>query len=120
MTENQSAILVNSPNTKKAVAVLQKFAELEAQYKDLEKQKKEAEATLLEAMQEHGVRKIEGDWGYITLATRQNFKEIGKLAPRFTKTVLDSAKVKAHYTLTGELPAGVEVSETNYLTKRIK
>lgn len=120
MTDNQSTILVNSPNTKKAVAILQKFSAMEAQYKELETQKKEAEVQILEAMKAHNIRKIEGEWGYITLATRQTFKAIGTLAPRFTKVTMDSTKVKAHYTLTGNLPANVEVSETEYLTKKIK
>lgn len=120
MTEKQVDTLVTKPATQKAIAVLQKFAGMEAQYKELEKQKKEAEAQILEAMETHGVQKISGDWGYITLATRTSYSEDGKVAPRFTKKVLDSTKVKAHHILTGELPEGVVAKETKYLTKRIK
>ena len=37
MTVNQSNQLAKNPNTKKAIAVLEKFAKLEAQYKAMEK-----------------------------------------------------------------------------------
>lgn len=120
MTENQANALVNNPDTKRAVAVLQKFAEIEAEYKSLEKQKKLAEEQILEAMDANGIQKITGEWGYITLATRTTYVQEGDVAPRFTKQVLDSTKVKAEYVLKGELPKGVGVKEIKYLTKRIK
>ena len=119
MTEKQANSLVASPNTQKAIAVLQKFAELEAQYKEFEEKKKDAEAQILEAMIASNVQKINGDWGYITLATRTTYTEDGKVAPRFTKQVLDNTKVKAYHVMNGELPAGVGIKETKYLTKKI-
>ena len=78
MTANQSAQLVKNPNTKKAIAVLQKFAATEAAYKAAEKEAKEASELIKEAMIEAGVPKIEIDLpgltGYITLAERTNYR----------------------------------------------
>ena len=119
MTENQANQLAKSPSTKKALAVLRKFAEAEANFKELDAQRKDAEAQLINAMEDAGIDKISGDWGYITKATRKSFKMTGEVAPEFLKSALDSKKVNAHVTLEGELPAGVEQSETVYLTKKI-
>lgn len=115
MTSNQSDLLVTKPETKKALAVLQRFAEQEKAFKALEVQKKEAETTLLEAMIDNDVVKLEGDWGYITRATRRTFKGSN---PEFMKTVLDTTKVGAYVTLNNQLPEGVEQSETPYITKK--
>lgn len=117
MTTKQSDLLVQKPETKKALAVLQKFATQELAFKKLEVAKKEAEATLLQAMIDNDIVKLEGDWGYITKAVRKTFKGFNA---EFTKTVLDTTKVSAHVTLTGSLPEGVEQSETAYITKKFK
>ena len=115
MTNNQSDILVTKPETKKALAVLQRFAEQEKAFKALEVAKKEAETTLLEAMIDNDVVKLEGDWGYITRAVRRTFKGSN---PEFMKTTLDTTKVGAYVTLNDQLPEGIEQSETNYITKK--
>ena len=126
MTTNQSAQLVKNPNTKKAIAILTKFAKLEAQYKAAEAQAKEATEQIKQAMIEAGVPKIEVDLpeitGYITLAERTNYKaeDIGEVPAEFIKQALDTTKVKAQATLTGELPAGVVESKTQYITKKFK
>jgi len=117
MTNNQSNLLVQKPETKKALAVLQKFASQEKAFKEMEVKKKEAEATLLQAMVDNDIVKLEGDWGYITKAVRKTFKGSN---PEFMKSVLDTTKVSAQVTLTGELPEGVEQSETVYITKKFK
>jgi hypothetical protein len=118
MTTKQSDLLATKPETKKALAVLQKFAEQEKAFKALEVSKKEAEATLLEAMVANDIVKLEGeDWGYITRATRRTFKGSNN---EFMKTVLDTTKVGAYVTLNDQLPEGVEQTETQYLTKRFK
>lgn len=117
MTTKQSDLLATKPETKKALAVLQKFAEQEKAFKALEVAKKEAEATLLEAMVANDIVKLEGDWGYITKAVRKSYKGSNS---EFMKSVLDTAKVAAHVTLTGGLPEGVEQSETSYITKKFK
>lgn len=117
MTTKQSQQLALKPATKKALAVLQKFAEQEKAFKALEVAKKEAEATLLEAMTANDIVKLEGDWGYITRATRKTYKGSN---PEFMKQVLDTTKVGAHVTLNGTLPEGITQSETSYLTKKFK
>lgn len=124
MTTNQSTSLVKNPNTKKAIAVLERFAKLESQYKALEAESKAATEQIKEAMIEAGVTKITLDSdmleGYITLAERTSYKAIGEVSDEFTKKTLDTAKVKAHATLTGDLPVNVKVETTQYITKKIK
>lgn len=126
MTNNQSAILVNNPHTKKAVAVLTKFAKLESKYKAMEAEVKEANDLIKEAMVAGGVDKVTIDmpgWeGYITLAERINYKaeDLSEVDEKYLKSALDTTKVKAEATLTGKLPAGVTESRTQYITKKIK
>lgn len=126
MTTNQTNQLVKNPNTKKAIAVLQKFASLETKYKAAEKEAKEATELIKEAMIEAGVPKIDIDLpnltGYITLAERVNYKAelIDDVPDEFIKKALDTIKVKAQATLTGQLPAGVVESKTQYITKKFK
>lgn len=126
MTKNQSTILVNNPHTKKAMAVLTKFAEMETQLKAMEKEAKEATELIKEAMIAGGVDRVTIDmpgWeGYITLAERITYKaeDITDVDDKYLKLTLDTAKVKAEAVLTGELPAGVEESKTQYITKKFK
>lgn len=126
MTTNQSQQLAKNPNTKKAIAVLQKFVAIEADYKAAEKEVKVATELIKDAMIEAGVPKIEIDLpeitGYITLAERINYRagDIDKISPEYLKKVLDTEKVKAQAVLTGELPAGVVESKTQYITKKFK
>jgi hypothetical protein len=126
MTENQTNALVKNPNTKKAIATLQKFAKLEAEYKELEKESKSATELIKQAMIDGGVDKInidtDGLTGFITLAERTNYKaeDIDEVAEEFTKPTLDTDKVKAQAVLTGALPAGVTESKTQYIIKKFK
>lgn len=126
MTANQSNSLVKNPNTKKALAVLQKFATLETQYKALEKEAKAATELIKEAMIAQGVQKIDVDipglTGYITLAERTSYKaeDLSEVADEYLKPALDTDKVKAQAVLTGALPAGVIESKTQYITKKFK
>lgn len=128
MTTNQSNAIIKNPNTKKAVAILKRYAKAEAQLKALEKDAKAANEDIKQAMIDQGVERIEFDpeltgiSGYITLATRKNYKvtDIDELDDQFKKLTADTDKIKAQHTLTGELPAGVETSETQYITKKIK
>lgn len=72
-----------------------------------------------EKMIEHDIQKIDGEWGYITMAERKTFS--GSAAPRFMKKVLDTAKVKAYSDLYhGKLPEGVKLSTTRFLQKKVK
>lgn len=126
MTANQTNQLVKNPNTKKAIAVLQKFAAVEANYKAAEKEAKQATELIKQAMIDAGVPRIEVDLpdltGYITLAERTNYKaeDLSEVPEEFTKPALDTDKVKAQHTLTGQLPVGVVESKTQYITKKFK
>jgi hypothetical protein len=101
MTENQSNAIVKNPNTKKAIIVLRKFAQMEAEYKALEKESKAATELIKEAMIERGLDRIDLDevpglTGYITLAERTTYKveDIDEVADEFLKPTLDTDKVK--------------------------
>lgn len=126
MTANQSNQLVKNPNTKKAIAVLQKFATLEATYKAAEKEAKVAGALITQAMVDAGLPRIEIDLpnltGYITLVEKTIYKadDLSAVANEFLKPALDTDKVKAQATLTGALPQGVVESKTQYITKKFK
>jgi len=126
MTQKQSNILAKSPNTKKALAVLERFAKMEVEYKELEKESKAATELIKEAMISNDIERIEIDTngleGYITLAERTSYKaeDLSEVDETYLKSALDTAKVKAQAVLTGELPAGVEESKTQYITKKIK
>lgn len=126
MTTIQSNQLVKNPNTKKALAVLQKYAKLEARLKEAEKEAKKATELIKEAMIEAGVPKIEINLpnitGYITLAERTNYKaeDLGEVHEDYLKPALDTDKVKAQHTLTGQLPVGVVETKTQYITKKFK
>jgi len=126
MTTNQSNQLAKNPNTKKAIAVLEKFAKLEAEYKAMEKESKEAVELIKQAMIDNNITKIEVDTdnytGYITLAERVSYKadDMDLVSATFIKPTLDTAKVKSQMTLTGILPDGVTESKTQYITKRLK
>ena len=126
MTTNQSNQLAKNPNTKKAIAVLEKFAKLEAEYKAMEKESKEAAELIKQAMIDNNITKIEVDTdnytGYITLAERVSYKadDIDLVSATFIKPTLDTTKVKSQMTLTGILPDGVTESKTQYITKKLK
>ena len=126
MTTNQSNQLAKNPNTKKAIAVLEKFAKLEAEYKAMEKESKEAVELIKQAMIDNNITKIDIDTdnytGYITLAERVSYKadDIDLVSATFIKPTLDTTKVKSQMTLTGILPDGVTESKTQYITKKLK
>lgn len=128
MTTNQSLSLVKNPNTKKAVAVLKRYAKAEATLKALTKEAEAATAEIKQAMIDANVPKLEFDpeltgiKGYITLAERTNYKvtDIDQLDDQFKKLTVDTEKVKAQHVLTDKLPAGIEISKTQYITKKIE
>lgn len=106
----------------KSLVALKKFAKAEAKLKELKAEHDAVIAQIQEAMEANDVQKIEGDWGYITLAERTTYTavDISEVPEKFVKPTLDTAKVKALYVLTGDLPAGVEVKSTKYITKKLK
>lgn len=106
----------------KSLVALRKFAKAEAELKELKAKHDEIVERVKEAMIENGVQRIDGDWGYITLAERVGYKadNISEVDKQYTKPTLDTAKVKAQATLTGELPAGVTETRTQYITKKFK
>lgn len=127
MTTNQTNAIIKNPNTKKAVAILTKFAKLKTEYKAMEKESKAATALIKDAMIENSIEKLEFDpasgiTGFITLASRTSYKaeDLDQVADEFKKSALDSEKVKASAVLTGSLPEGIEESTTQYIIKKFK
>jgi hypothetical protein len=106
----------------KSLVALKKFAKAEAELNKLKAKHDDIINKIKQAMIDNGIQKLEGDWGYITLAERVSYKaeDIAKVEPAYLKQTLDTAKVKAQATLTGELPAGVSESRTQYITKKLK
>ena len=106
--------------------MLEKFAKLEAEYKVMEKESKEAVELIKQAMIDNDITKIDVDTdnytGYITLAERVSYKadDIEAVDVKYLKPTLDTAKVKAEATLTGSLPDGITESSTQYITKKLK
>lgn len=106
----------------KSLNALRKFAATEKRLKALKEKHDMIVDQVRVAMIENGVTRIDGDWGYITLAERTTYKadDIDRVSPQYTKKTLDTAKVKAQAVLTGEVPAGITESKTQYITKKFK
>ena len=106
----------------KSLVALRKFAAAEAKLKVLKEKHDMVVEQVRVAMVEAGVQRIDGDWGYITLAERTTYKaeDLDTVDEKYTKPTLDTAKVKAEAVLTGNLPAGITESKTQYITKKFK
>jgi hypothetical protein len=108
----------------KSLVALRKFAAAEAQLKELKAKHDEVIEQIRDAMIANNVDKLEGDWGYITLAERTNYKavDLNEVPREFVelKASLMLDRVKAQDVLSGELPAGVIKTSTQYITKKIK
>lgn len=106
----------------KSLVALRKFAKAEAKLAELKAKHDEVLEQIKQAMIDNDVTKLEGDWGYITLAERSTYKatDLSEVPDEFLKQTLDTTKVKASATLSGILPAGVVVSKTQYITKKLK
>lgn len=106
----------------KSLVALKKFAKAEKELKELKTKHDEVIKQVQEAMEANDVQKLSGDWGSITLAERTTYKavEMTEVPEEFVKPTLDTAKVKAHNVLTGDLPTGVSISTTKYIVKRFK
>ena len=100
--------------------VERKIATAIAMKKDLDQLEKDIKAQLKEAMEKHNIYSIKNDRFTITLANRTTYKAKDVVPINFAKAVLDSSKVSAYETLNGELPEGVEKSESKYITWRAK
>lgn len=106
----------------KSLVALRKYAKLELQFNEAKKKAEAVTEQIKQAMIDNDVQKISGDWGSITLSERTTYKaeDLSEIPDNFTKRVLDNDKVKAEAVLTGELPAGVTVTKTKYIIKRLK
>lgn len=88
--------------------------------KQLEQYEQEIKEELFEAMKANDITSIKNDKYTVTIAKRTNYKanDVTKVPATLLKLTLDTAKVGQHAKLYGELPDGIETSETEYLTWR--
>lgn len=96
-----------------------KILTVKALKKDIAKYEKEIKEEALEAMQKYNVTSVKTDEVTISRSVRNTFTS--PEPPRaYTKIVkaLDTDKVKKEYELTGELPEGIELKSTEYITFR--
>ena len=72
-------------------------------------------------MIKNDIPKLKGDWGSITLVTRETYKvtDENKVPAEYkeekTVIVVDTKAIKEDYTLTGVLPAGVQVNKSQHV-----
>jgi len=97
------------------------FLQKQSQLKDAQTQSaavwKEIEAKMIES----DIKSIKGEWGYITIAERQNWNIDEALLPKkFFKKVVDTKRITDTFRLEGKPIAGAEPYTTKYLTKKIK
>jgi hypothetical protein len=87
--------------------------------KELEQYEVEIKEALMSAMEQNDIYSIKNDRYTVTLATRNNYKA-SEIPAEFQKIVLDTTKVATHDKLYGEVPKGIEKSQTKYITWRAK
>ncbi len=80
--------------------------------KQIEKDMKEEIAKIKQVMIDNNVEEINNGEYSLKLSPVNGVKQVGEVDPEFTKVVLDTAKANAHFTLTGQLPAGTEKTVT--------
>lgn len=67
------------------------------------------------------IKKVEGDWGSLTIAERLDFDiNEDELPPRYKKIVPDTTKIRTMYQLDRKDIAGAVPKYKNYLVKRLK
>lgn len=96
------------------------YVSLQKELKKVEKELKSEWDKLKEGMVANSTPKVDGEWGSISIVSQKSYKAVGEVPKKFMKTVLDTEKVGAHVTLTGELPKGVEQGEIIKLVKRFE
>lgn len=125
---------MNSPLTKQAQAILsgskalkvtnsaigrdERFVAFVTLQNDLQAQLDAGWKAIADAMEEHNIAKIDGEWGNIQFVERRTLR--GKPTPSFTKPVLDTAKVRAYQVLAGKLPPGISETVSRSLRRSIK
>lgn len=77
-------------------------------------------------MVKHGIPKLQGSWGSITLVKREDYKVVDekKIPSEYKEEkkviVVDTKAIKEDYILTNVLPAGVEIKTSQYVRVDIK
>jgi hypothetical protein len=87
--------------------------------KQLEQAEADLKAELFEAMKQHDIVSIKNDNYSISLVKRPNYKgNVNEVPTTMLKTSLDTTKIGNYEKLYGELPKGVEKTETEYVMWR--
>ena len=90
--------------------------------KELAKYEQEIKDALLNAMEQHNIKKIDNDAYYVTLVPRTTYKaeSLSDVDEIMRKTVLDTKKAGEYDKLYGQLPTGVTKTTTNYIKWDLK
>ena len=95
-----------------------KFLELQ---KTVNEKAAETWKTVEAQMIANDTKKIEGEWGSLTIAERLDFDvDLEALPPRYKKTVANTTKIRTVYLLDKKPITGATPKYKKYLTKRIK
>lgn len=110
------------------LALLEKQLEQNVEFKNylvlqrnLKDQDKLFRESVKEEMIKYEIPKLKGEWGSITLVEKDLYKVVdaNKVPNEYKqeKTIIDvdTKAIKEDYTLTGILPAGVEVNKSKYI-----
>jgi hypothetical protein len=111
--KNISKMIVPSPIEKKILAAI----ELKKKLKQYEE---EIKSSLLEIMDKNEIKSIKTMDYSITLATRRNYSPIDEIPEDYQKTVINTSKIDTYVKLYNEIPPGIQVSETKYITWKAK
>jgi hypothetical protein len=96
------------------------FADFVTLAKTLQNELDAAWGIVEQQMLDRDITQLKGEWGTVSIGERKNWKATGQLPPRFYKQTLDTTKLNFMLSHGDTLPAGVDYSVKQYLTKRIK
>lgn len=90
--------------------------------KALDQKSSEVFDNIEQQMIDNGIKRIKGDWGYMTIVETNRVKVVdeSKLPRKFFRRQVDVKKLNDHVKLSGELPEGTESYTTKHLQKKIK
>lgn len=118
--ENELAVL--EQEVQAAIASLPEVQKLEQARREINAASADFWKDIETKMVDNGIKSVKGNWGYVTIAERTDYKaeDLSAVPMKFITKVLDTKKVGAFAKLTGKPPKGVTKSTKLYLTKKIK
>lgn len=110
--QNEVNLLQQSPEVVKYLQAVDKFKTRESLIRK----------TIQDQMEKNNIKKISGDWGFMTIVEKANYKapDLNAVPAKFIKKALDTTKVGAQFKLSGTLPKGVESNPSRSLMIKLK